>query len=277
MPIAQLNGASLYYETQGNGTAIFFIHGRGWTHRMFKPQLDYFSKHYQVIVCDLRGNGQSGKLRQSPDEIIDTQCLDLIMLMNMLHIRDAVFVGISYGGLIVQQIAAQYPERVRAIVIADSFCRSGDSTIAGKLQLAAAYLSCLADYAPPQLLFPSLRLMYQRWDLAYSELRRNLLDKRPRELYRQRLATSRIDYSAQLASFDRPALCVVGDYSEYSFACMREVVSHLSHGRLDVIPDAVDPSNLCQPDAFNAIVQQFLEDEVMVERSLTPSREVANE
>ncbi|CAI6051077.1 alpha/beta fold hydrolase [Cohnella sp. JJ-181] len=178
MPVAKLNETSLYYESQGSGTAIFFIHGHGWTHRMFKLQLDHFSKHYRAIACDLRGNGQSGELRQSPDEIIDTQCLDLLLLMNMLHIREAVFVGIAYGGLIVQRMAGQYPERVQAIVIADSFCRSDVSRFIGKLQLAAAYMSWMDYYAPGELMLPSLRLAYRHWDLTYRELRRNMRRRR---------------------------------------------------------------------------------------------------
>ncbi|WP_268893714.1 alpha/beta fold hydrolase [Paenibacillus puerhi] len=259
MPVAKLNGTSLYYEIQGTGIPILFIHGHGFTHHMFKPQLDYFSAKYKVILCDLRGNGKSGKLLQPPDEIIETQCLDLIMLMNDLNIREAVFVGISYGGLIAQHMAKQYPERVRALVIADSFCRSEASTFLGKLQLAAAYCSCLTYYAPGELMLPSLRLIYKRWGLAYREIRRSLLDKRPGELYKQRLAMRFIDYSACLRTFQRPALCIVGDFREFGVDCMKDVVSRLPHAQLAIIPDAFDPSNLCQPEMFNAVVQQFLD------------------
>lgn len=267
MPVAQLNNASLYYETHGDGPAIFFIHGHGLTHRMFAPQLDFFSTHYQVVVCDLRGNGRSGTLRQATEPVIDSQCLDLILLMNTLAIRKAVFVGISYGGLIVQQLAVQYPERVQAIIISDSFCRSGASTMVGRLQLAAARLSLLSGYAPAELMLPSLRLMYRRWELAFREIRKSLLERRPRELYLQRLAMSRIDYSAQLSSVRQPALCLVGDYSEYAVHNMREVALRLPHARLGIIPDACDPSNLCQPVVFNRMVQQFLIDHGQANRS----------
>lgn len=260
MPIAKLNGTSLYYEINGTGTPIVFIHGHGLTHSMFKPQLEYFSAKYKVILCDLRGNGKSGKLLQAPDEIIETQSLDLIMLLNDLGIREAVFVGIAYGGLIVQHIAKQYPERVKAIVIVDSFCSSHLSTVTGKLQLMAAYCSLLTYYAPSELVLPSIRMMYrERWRLAYNEIRRSLLEKRPQELYRQRLAARRIDYTRFLRSFNRPALCIVGDFNEFGVNCMKEMVSQLPHAQLAIIPDALDPSNLCQPEKFNAILQRFLE------------------
>ncbi|MDF2921739.1 MAG: hypothetical protein K0R57_653 [Paenibacillaceae bacterium] len=259
MPVAQLNGTSLYYEVQGSGMPIVFVHGTGLTHTMFKPQLEHFSKKYQVIVCDLRGNGKSGKLMQQPEDIIETQSLDLIMLMNNLHLRDAVFVGISYGGLVVQHIAKQYPERVRAMVVADSFCRSEVSTLIGKLQLMAAYCSLITCFAPTELVLPSLRLLYRRWNCAYSEIRKCMLEKRPSELYRQRLAATRLDYSLHLKLFTRPVLCISGDFTEYGIHCMKEMAEQLPHAQLEIIPDSSDPSNLCQPEMFNGIVAQFLE------------------
>lgn len=107
------------------------------------------------------GNGKSGKLLEILHEIIETQCLDLIMLLNDLGIREAVFVGIAYGGLVVQHIAKQYPERVKAIVVADSFCRTHGSTIVGKIQTMAAYCSLLMYYLPSELVLPSIRMMYR--------------------------------------------------------------------------------------------------------------------
>jgi 3-oxoadipate enol-lactonase len=259
MPAIRLNGTSIYYETKGKGTAIIFIHSHGLTHRMFQTQMDHFSRSYQVVVCDLRGNGQSGKLHHTPDDIIDMQCLDLIVLMNALNLKEAIFVGVAYGGLIVQHLAAHYTVRVKAVVIVDSYCRNDRSTLIGKLQLVSAHLGWLTDYAPPELLLSSIRGVYRKWELAYREHRRSLADRRAGELYRQRLAASRIDYSAQLADFSMPALCVVGDYAEYCIHCMREVASLISNAQLVIIPDAFDPSNLCQPELFNARIEQFME------------------
>jgi len=106
----------------------------------------------------------------------------------------------------------------------------------------------------PSISLPSLLMV-----LAYNEIRRSLLEKRPQELYRQRLAARRIDYTRFLRSFNRPALCIVGDFNEFGVNCMKEMVSQLPHAQLAIIPDALDPSNLCQPEKFNAILQRFLE------------------
>jgi hypothetical protein len=44
---------------------------------------------------------------------------------------------------------------------------------------------------------------------------------------------------------------------------MKEVVSYLPKAELIVISDAYEPSSLCQPDVFNAILQQFMERELI--------------
>ncbi|QTH45339.1 alpha/beta fold hydrolase [Cohnella sp. LGH] len=274
MAIALFSGTKIYYEIHGAGLPLFFIHGHGFTHKMFKQQIKYFSKYYQVVVCDLRGNGKSGKLKQNPGEVIEIQCLDLIRLMNVLQIREAAFLGVSYGGLIVQHLAKEYPRRVSALVISDSYCRIEASTFTGKLQLAAAYCSCLIYYSPGELFLPATRLSYQRWPQAYSEVRHGMLHKRPNELYRQKLAECHADYSEHLKTVEKPALCLVGDYAPYGVECMKEVVSRLPEARLEIIPDAWDPSNLCQPDVFNELVRQFLiEQQESLEREGNPAGE----
>lgn len=196
---------------------------------------------------------------QSREKIIETQGTDLIMLLNELNLRDAVFVGISYGGLIVQYIAGRYPERVRAIVVADSFCRDESSTIMGRAQVAAAYCSWLTYYAPSEWVLPSIRLLYSRWAIAYQVIRKSLLEKRPRELYRQRLAMTRLDYSSSLKTITHPALFLVGDSTAYEVLRMKDMAAQLPQAQFAIIPDALNPSNLCQPETFNRLLQQFLE------------------
>ncbi len=259
MPVASLNGASIYYEMQGKGIPIVFVHGHGLTHTMFKPQMDYFSEKYRVIVCDLRGNGKSGKLLQARSDIIKTQCTDLIMLLNELHLRDAVFVGLAYGGLIVQQIAMEYPKRVRAMVVADSYCHEENSFLTRTLISVAAYCSWLSYFAPAELVLPTIRLSYQRWNTAYRIIRASLLEKRPRELYMQRMAMTGWNSSEHLYRLPFPSLCLAGDCAEYTLRQMKDMAAQLPDAYFAIIPDSTSPCNLCQPETFNRLLEQFLE------------------
>ncbi len=259
MPVANVNGTSIYYEIQGRGLPIVFIHGHGMSHTMFKAQMDFFKGQYKVISCDLRGNGRSGKLTEPRQEIIETQCADLIILLNQLQLRDAVFVGVSYGGLLAQHIAYAYPNRVKALVVADSFYRDDPSAVVRSLQTAAAYCSCLTYYAPNDWIMPSVRLSYRRWEQAYRVIRSSLLEKRPGELYKQRLAMTGVDYGEELKGIGQPVLCLASADSGPNMLYMKQLVAMLPHARLELLPDSLPPGNLCQPELFNRLLEQFLD------------------
>src|SRR3712207_1818707 len=88
------DGGTLSYEKKGEGNALLFIHGLGAESSMYKPQIEYFSKKYQVIVPDLRGNGQSDELACSPAEVLDLQANDIVELLEHLDVKTVVVCGV---------------------------------------------------------------------------------------------------------------------------------------------------------------------------------------
>jgi pimeloyl-ACP methyl ester carboxylesterase len=58
MPKIQSNNINLYYEVNGEGQPLVFIHGLGSSSRDWGNQVQAFSKSYQVITYDLRGHGR---------------------------------------------------------------------------------------------------------------------------------------------------------------------------------------------------------------------------
>ena len=53
------DNGQIYYEVAGSGDPIVFVHGFTLDHTMWKPQIEHFSKNYQVIAYDVRGFGKS--------------------------------------------------------------------------------------------------------------------------------------------------------------------------------------------------------------------------
>ena len=56
---ADINGATLFYETSGEGDPLVSIHAGIADHRMWEAQVDDFSAHYRTIRHDMRGFGRS--------------------------------------------------------------------------------------------------------------------------------------------------------------------------------------------------------------------------
>lgn len=260
LPLWKVNGTSLYYEVCGQGTSLVFIHSLGLTHEMFEIQKNYFKQSYQTVFLDLRGNGQSGNLIVPVGRVIETQCEDLSFLLGYLGIKKAVIVGVSYGGIIAQKFSNLYPNQVSAIVISDSLSTNVRTTMLGKFVSMIDLISSLSYYLPGEFFLRSMKITYYKWDLAYRAIRKGMLQKRSGEWYKQRLAVRGIDFTTFLPQIKVPALCIAGDHSYSVIRQMNETAGLLSNARLQVIEDSCNPSNLCQPQRFNEIVQCFLED-----------------
>lgn len=258
MPLAKLKNTEIYYEKHGQGLPLVFIPGLGSNHTMYYLQKNFFAPKYQVILLDLRGNGQSGKLTVPVKEIINIQCQDVLRLLDYLHIPQAVLLGVSYGGIIAQKFAFLYPERLQGLIIADSFCNTRPSTPTKLLFLLGLYLTCF-HCLPPKLLVYLLKKQYVRWPKAQKDIIRLFLEMRKYEASKQRLAMSCLDFTDFLPQINVPALTIVGDHSPMQQQSMKQLAQLLPQASLEILINACDPSNLCQPDIFNKTVLNFLQ------------------
>lgn len=121
MPFVVANGVRTHYRLVGEGPTLLLIAGNGMEHTTFDEQLPSFSRHFQCIVYDLRGIGQS----EVPDGGYDTRTMaaDAWALLDSLGLRTAHVAGYSLGGAIGQEMAAAFPERVRSLSLYSSFDR----------------------------------------------------------------------------------------------------------------------------------------------------------
>lgn len=108
------------YEEYGSGEPLILLMGLGAPGSKWAPHIAAYEKHFHVYAPDNRGAGQSDK-PVSYAYTIEDMAKDTIGLMDALHIESAHFNGISMGGAIAQYIAIHYPERVRSLVLTNTF------------------------------------------------------------------------------------------------------------------------------------------------------------
>ncbi|RHW33986.1 alpha/beta hydrolase [Lysinibacillus yapensis] len=251
------DGMKLFYEVYGEGRPLVFIHGLGASSTMFEPQVEYFKKFFQVIVIDLRGNGKSGKLDCPAKEILDIQSNELKELLDFLQVDAAIFVGVSYGGVLVQKFAITYPRTVKALVIVDSFCDTSIDSLPKLLAMIGANQTWILNL-PKKWLAQLMKSSYKKWPLACAEMERMMLNLRRDEVKIQRNAINRISFNEQLSDLEAPALCLVGDHTKLGVQMMQQVARYVKNSELQIIGDSFDPSNLCQPHVFNNNVHRFV-------------------
>jgi 3-oxoadipate enol-lactonase len=151
VPRVQVGDISMYYVDAGAGEPLVLVMGLGADHLAWGFQLAAFAEQYRVIAFDNRGAGQT----DAPDGAYTTRTMaaDTVGLMDALGIEDAHVLGVSMGGMIAQEIALGYPDRVRSLQLhctlarADGYLRA--QIVAARLQrrkltleetLRAAYL-----------------------------------------------------------------------------------------------------------------------------------------
>ncbi len=113
-------GVKLFFEIYGDGPeTMFFPPPWAIVHsRVFKAQLPYFSERYRCITYDPRGNGKSDRPADAAAYSLDHYVADALAVMDATQIGSAVIVGLSFGGMLACILAAHYPERVKAAILA---------------------------------------------------------------------------------------------------------------------------------------------------------------
>lgn len=108
-------GARIYWDEQGSGEPLVLISGLGTTSRAWYRNRPVFAKSYRTIALDNRGVG----LSDVPLGIysISLMASDVIAVLNAAGVRDAHVFGTSMGGMIAQELALQYPKRVRSLIL----------------------------------------------------------------------------------------------------------------------------------------------------------------
>jgi 3-oxoadipate enol-lactonase len=112
------NGISMNYEMKGKGANLVLIHGAGNNLNMWYHQVPAFSKNYRVVTYDVRGSGKTD--RPEGDYSMSLFVEDAYRLMQAIKVTDGYFLGFSMGGRIALELAVNYPEMVKALVLANS-------------------------------------------------------------------------------------------------------------------------------------------------------------
>ena len=117
-----VNGANLWYETEGSGEAVLLIPGGpGNSHTYFHPWFTELAKKYKVIYFDAFGRGKSDRAKDSSEYTFKRDVSDIESLRKELKIEKWIVLGHSYGGIVAQAYALEFPESVDKLILSNSF------------------------------------------------------------------------------------------------------------------------------------------------------------
>jgi len=123
------DGVKLYYEIHGTGSeAMVFLPPWSIVHsRIYKAQLPFFSERFRCITYDGRGNGRSDRPADAAAYSLDNFVADALAVMNETKTREAILVGLSFGGMLSSILAAHHADRVKAAILVGTSASIGPS------------------------------------------------------------------------------------------------------------------------------------------------------
>lgn len=268
MAFAEVNGARLWYELEGDGPAVALIHEAIGDSGLWDDLFPELARRYRTLRYDARGFGRS-TLPQEPYSHHE----DLRTLLDTLGVEQVALVGGSMGGRVALELAVTEPERVTALVVLapgvepwepseevrrfgeaeDEAVEQGDLDAAVELNLdlwVAGPGRALADI--DRDVVSRVREMQRRaFEIQVPAFQR---DPAPR---RKPLPGGPV--GERLGEIRAPTLVIVGSEDvEDMHRVADRVVERVPGARKTVIEDAAHAANVERPQEFNRLVLEFL-------------------
>ena len=117
MPYLNVNDTTLYYEDDGAGQPLLFLHGWGTSGRVWSAQQPEFVTDHRVVVVDWRGCGRSD--HPAAGNTVDDVVADLAGLIHALDLHRPVVIGSSIGALFATELGLRHPDLIGGVVPVD--------------------------------------------------------------------------------------------------------------------------------------------------------------
>ena len=255
----------LYHKTFELGPEydwVVFVHGAGGSSNIWFKQLKAYRAHFNVLLLDLRGHGQSHQLQQVVKGQYSFRAVteDILRLLDHLRIPSAHFVGISLGTILIRHLAEIGPERVKSMVLGGAILRL-DIRSRVLVQLGRVGQHIL-PYMWLYRLFAFIIMPRQ-----HHQESRNLFVREARKLCQKefkrwfRLATEvnpLMRYFKERA-LPIPTLYLMGEEDHMFIAPVREQVARDPYSQLTIIENCGHVCNVEQPEHFNRQSLAFLQ------------------
>jgi pimeloyl-ACP methyl ester carboxylesterase len=213
VPHIKAGDIHVYYELHGSGAqTLTLIRGLGADLLAWFAQVPEFSRHFQTLVFDNRGAGRTDK----PDEpyTIQQMASDLNSLLHALQIERTALLGISMGGMIAQEFAIHYPEKLSCLILGCTSFGGPQSVSLPRDMLNAILAGPVADEQVRKLqeraLYSDDTILANRGLIAAHADARSKFPTPPFALSRQAAALLSHDTASRLAQIGVPTLVLTG-------------------------------------------------------------------
>lgn len=262
MPTANpIPGLTIHYidADEQRRLVILLLHGLGVTGESWQLQIPFLvNSGFRVLAPDVRGFGKSNFPNRPTS--VTRMAQDMTGLLNCLAIDKAYVVGISMGGTIALQLALDEPERVRRLVLVNTFACLRPDRLGVWFYFALRYVlvHTLGLETQAQAVARHLFPRVEQGELR-DQLIRQILQANPRGYRATMRALARFDVRSRLGEIKTPTLVVTGQEDRTVPPNLQsQLAAGISGARQVIIPNAGHAVSVEQPFLFNQVLLDFL-------------------
>ena len=256
---AEVKGLRIAYRKAGSGPMVVMLHGIGGAAAQFREQLEGLADEFTVFAWDAPGYGDS----DDPDG--DWRMADyaerLSSLLDQLSLGPVHILGQSWGGLLAQEFYRQHPERVRSLILSDTFAGSAVRPEAQRNAILQGRLDAVATRTPAEMAAARLPMLVtdDAPEAVKQEIETMLAAIHPNGYRQAAVALHHTDFLDLLPAINVPTLVIAGEHDRVvAMEHSRQLAEGIPGARLEVIAGTGHLSNQQKPDEYNAIVRAFL-------------------
>ena len=255
---------NLYYKLQGNmnsAETVVFLNGLTQSTDSWILMLPYFNKKYKILLLDFIFQGQSDKTGEWRD--FNNHAKDLKAVLDHENIQQAHIVGISYGSMVAQHFAVNYPGYIKKLVLVSTFAHKTPYYEAIELSwwraLEMGGYNLMLDIMLPSVLSESY---FSNPLVSISKLKngRKDLNLSTEAIFNLMRATrERKDFRKELRKITAPTLVIQGEKDMLlPVHLANEVHLNISNSKFIVVKNAGHTLNLEHVEEVSGYINDFL-------------------
>lgn len=248
----KLDEGRLSCLTDGQGPPLLLLHSLGVSSESWSKVIEPLARNYSVYAWDMMGHGDSDKPPR--DFLIEDYARNVLHLSDRLGLDRLILCGNSVGALIALEVAAAYPEKVKALILVGCPCWDAWGRLE-RLMLSAS------NYDSEGNPLPATK---EQLAISYTRVTRELIDwvnqQRARAglwMKKTMIAIALYDAIPKLPLVRCPALVLFGseDLLREREKVLLEGISGAKHA---VVPHAGHLPQIDNPRGFLQEVKRFL-------------------
>lgn len=248
------------FKNETTSQWITFVHGASASSAVWKFQIEFFKRYYNVLVLDFIGYGE--QTAENDNENIysfEFVATEVIKVLNKEKIKHTHFIGTSMGNIIIRQIMETEPERVNAVVMTSAILN-----LNFMISLVLYLVIFLEKFVPHKMLYSlSVRVSFPMpCNKPSRELFRKNIHNFSQDMYRLWLKLAQENFALMhffnLVGLRSKVLFVNGNQDYIFLPFVKKFVKANATAEIRIIERSGHGVNIDKKDIYNNEVLDYL-------------------